>query len=143
MTALQHGCTLSMAAQLRNNIENDGLDVYLTREARDTLATLDPSRRAALSDGFGRVGGQLLSAAEQVTVEPGWARRSWPGRRYPQQRYWKTAKYVLDHPQIKGMRLIHGVVSRAPVRPQRCGGKSTGMDPPALERQVGGNYRPT
>src|ERR1700694_361900 len=62
-------------AQLQNNIENDGQEVYLTREARDTLAKLDPSRREALSDGFGRVGGQLLSSAEQVTVEPGWARR--------------------------------------------------------------------
>jgi hypothetical protein len=26
----------------------------------------------------------------------------------------KTAKYVLDHPEIRGLRLIHGVVSHAP-----------------------------
>ena len=85
--------------------------MYLTRRARATLARLDASRREALTDGFRRVGWELLSSAEQVTVEVGWARRTWPRRRYPQQRYPKTVKYVFDHPQIIGMRLIHGVVS--------------------------------
>ncbi len=93
---------------------NDSVRVYLTRGARATLAKLDPSRRQALSDGFGRVGWQLLSSAERVTVEPGWARGTWPRRRYPQQCYPKTVKYVLDHPEIKGLQLIHGVVSHAP-----------------------------
>jgi hypothetical protein len=88
--------------------------VYLTRGARITLARLNPSRRAALNDGFRRVGQQLLACAERVTVEPAWARRTWPGRRYPQQCYPKTVKFVLDHPEIKGMRLVHGVVSHAP-----------------------------
>jgi hypothetical protein len=93
---------------------NDQARVYLTRGARITLARLDPSRRAALNDGFGRVGQQLLSAAQQVAVEPDWARRTWPGRRYPQQCYPKTVKFVLDHPEIEGMQLVHGVVSHAP-----------------------------
>ena len=88
--------------------------VYLTRAARDALAKLDPIRREALSDGFRRVGRELLSSAEQVRVEAGWARRTWPRRRYPQQCYAKTVKYVVDHPEIIGMRLIHGVVSHAP-----------------------------
>ena len=47
-------------------------------------------------------------------MEPGWARGTWPRRRYPQQCYAKTVKYVLDHPEIKGARLVHGVVSHAP-----------------------------
>jgi len=47
-------------------------------------------------------------------VEPGWARGTWPHRRYPQQCYAKTVKYVLDHPEIKGARLVHGVVSHEP-----------------------------
>ena len=88
--------------------------VYLTRAARDSLAKLDPTRREALRDGFRRVGRELLSSAEQVRVEAGWARRTWPRRRYPQQCYAKTVKYVVDHPEIIGMRLIHGVVSHAP-----------------------------
>jgi hypothetical protein len=91
----------------------DHASVYLTREARKALAKLDPSRREALSDGFGRVGLELLSSAEQVTVEVGWARRTWPRRRYRQQCYAKTVKFVFDHPEIMGMRLIHGVVSHA------------------------------
>ena len=92
----------------------DHASVYLTREARKVLARLDPPHREALSDGFGRVGCELLSCAVQVTVEAGWARRTWPRRRYPQQCYAKTVKYVFDHPEIIGMRLIHGVVSHAP-----------------------------
>jgi hypothetical protein len=88
--------------------------VYLTRGARAALSTLDPSRREALRKGFGRVGRQLLASAERVTVEAGWARRTWPQRRYPQQCYRKTVKYVLDHPEIADMWLIHGVVSHAP-----------------------------
>jgi hypothetical protein len=107
-------------AMLRSSIvrrpttRNNDSRVYLTRGARVTLAKLDPSRREALNDGFVRVGQHLLSSAERVTVEPAWARRTWPGRRYPQQCYPKTVKFVLDHPEIKGMRLIHGVVSHAP-----------------------------
>lgn len=65
-------------------------------------------------DGFRRVGWELLSAAEQVTVEGSWARRTWPRRRYPQQCYPKTLKYALDHPAIRGLRLVHGVVSHPP-----------------------------
>jgi hypothetical protein len=88
--------------------------VYLARGAREALAKLDPSRREALRDGFTRVGLQLLSSAERVSVEPRWARGTWPRRRYPQQCYAKTVKYVLDHPEIKDARLVHGVVSHAP-----------------------------
>jgi hypothetical protein len=99
---------------LRYSSNNDELRVYLTRGAREVLAKLDPSRREALRDGFGRVGWQLLSSAERVSVEPGWTRGTWPRRRYPQQCYAKTVKYVLDHPEITGIRLLHGVVSHAP-----------------------------
>jgi hypothetical protein len=88
--------------------------VYLTRGAREGLAKLDPSHREALRDGFDRVGLQLLSSAERVSVEPGWARGTWPRRRYPQQCYAKTVKYVLNHREITGIRLVHGVVSHAP-----------------------------
>src|SRR3989442_4452514 len=106
-------CYARLWMSLRST-RNDRASVYLTREAREALTRLDPSRREALRDGFGRVGWQLLSFAECVTVEPGWARCTWPRRRYPQQCYAKTAKYVLDHPDINGMRLVHGVVSHAP-----------------------------
>lgn len=99
---------------MRNSSTNNEERVYLTRGARDVLAKLGPSRREALRDGFARVGSQLLSSAEPVNVESGWARGTWPGRRYPQQCYAKTVKYVLDHPEIKGTRLVHGVVSHAP-----------------------------
>ena len=99
---------------MRHSTRADQSSVYLTRAARKTLAKLDPSRREVLRDGFRRVGRELLSSAEQVSVEAGWARRTWPRRRYPQQCYVKTVKYVFDHPQIIGMRLIHGVVSHAP-----------------------------
>jgi hypothetical protein len=88
--------------------------MYLTRGAREALARLDPSRHEALRDGFTRVGSQLLSCAERVSVEPDWTRGTWPRRHYPQQCYVKTVKYVLDHPEIKGTRLVHGVVSHAP-----------------------------
>jgi hypothetical protein len=99
---------------LRNSSTHNEERVYLTRAAREALAKLDPSRREALRDGFGRVGSQLLSSAERVSVESGWARGTWPRRRYPQQCYAKAVKYVLDHGEIKGTRLVHGVVSHAP-----------------------------
>jgi hypothetical protein len=99
---------------LRHTIRTNQANVYLTRAARKALAKLDPCRREVLRDGFRRVGRELLSSAEQVNVEAGWARRTWPRRRYPQQCYVKTVKYVFDHPEIIGMRLIHGVVSHAP-----------------------------
>jgi hypothetical protein len=99
---------------VRNSSRNDENRVYLTREAREGLAKLDPSHREALREGFDRVGLQLLSSAQRVSVRPGWVRGTWPGRRYPQQCYAKTVKYVLDHPEITGMRLVHGVVSHAP-----------------------------
>jgi hypothetical protein len=86
---------------------------HLTRAARAALAKLAPSRRQALSDGFRRVGSELLACAEQVSVQAAWARGTWPRRRYPQQCYAKTLKYVVDHPEIHGMRLIHGIVSHA------------------------------
>jgi hypothetical protein len=89
-------------------------NVYLTPRARKGLAKLDAARREALTDGFRRVGWELLSSAKQVEVEAGWARRTWPRRRYPQQCYAKTLKYVVDHPDITGMRLTHGVVSHTP-----------------------------
>ncbi len=114
MTPVAMQCHAVDGSVLRYSTRNDRASVYLTREAREALARLDPSRREALRDGFGRVGWQLLSSAERVTVEPGWARCTWPRRRYPQQCYAKTAKYVLDHFEIKGMRLVHGVVSHAP-----------------------------
>jgi hypothetical protein len=99
---------------LRRSTNNDHARVCLTPAARKALTKLDPSRREALTDGFRRVGRELLSSAEQITVEAGWARRTWPRRRYPQQCYARTVKYIVDHPEIMGMRLIHGVVSHAP-----------------------------
>src|SRR5579859_1879972 len=94
--------------------ENDGARVYLSRAARVSLARLSPGRRAALSDGFQRVGRQLLASAVRVRVDVGWASHTWPRRRYPQQCYPRTVKYVVDHPSIDGLRLVHGVVSHAP-----------------------------
>ena len=99
---------------MRNSSRNNADRVYLTRGAREGLAKLDPLRREALRDGFTRVGSQLLFCAEQVSVEPGWARGTRPHRRYPQQCYAKTVKYVLDHPEISAAQLVHGVVSHAP-----------------------------
>ncbi len=88
--------------------------MYLTRGTRAVLARLNSSRRGALTNGLRRVGRVLLASAERVAVEPGWASDTWPRRRYPQQCYPKTTKYVLDHPHINGMRLVHGVISHAP-----------------------------
>jgi hypothetical protein len=99
---------------VRGASTNDENRVVLTREAREGLAKLDPSHRQALREGFDRVGLQLLFSAQRVSVRPGWKRGTWPGRRYPQQCYAKTVKYVLAHPEITGMRLVHGVVSHAP-----------------------------
>jgi hypothetical protein len=93
---------------------NDDARVFLVREARAALARLDPARRAALNEGFLRVGRKLVATADRVDVDPDWARRTWPGRRYPQQCYAKTVKYVVDHADIQGLRLVHGVVSHAP-----------------------------
>jgi len=84
------------------------------RGARDALAKLAPDRRAALNEGYLRVGRLLLASADRVQVEAGWARKTWPRRRYPQQCYAKTVKYILEHADIDGMRLVHGVVSHAP-----------------------------
>jgi hypothetical protein len=91
-----------------------GERVLLARPARRLLATLSGDQRAALEDAFLRVGRDLLASAEPVVVDPGWARHTWPRRRYPQQCYSKTTKYILDHPQLEGMRLVHGVVSHGP-----------------------------
>jgi hypothetical protein len=100
---------------MRHITENDAGRVYLVRGARHALANLDPSRRKALLQGFLRVGRELLASAEQVAVHPSWSSCTWPRRRYPQQCYPKTAKYVLDHAGIHGMRLVHGVVSHPPL----------------------------
>jgi hypothetical protein len=88
--------------------------MYLTRGTRALLAKLNASRRGALTDGLRRVGRQLLASAERVAVQPGWASHTWPYRRYPQQCYPRTTKYVLDHPHINGMQLVHGVISHPP-----------------------------
>src|SRR5918995_428976 len=93
---------------------NDAARVFLVRGARDALAKMEPGRRAALNEGFLRVGRELVATADRACVASGWARRTWPRRRYPQQCYAKTVKYVLDHADIEGMRLVHGVVSHAP-----------------------------
>jgi hypothetical protein len=114
MTAQEKRCTLLVGAHVRNPIEYDGVRVYVTRQARQALAKLSPPRRQQLTEGFIRVGRQLLSSAEHVVVQPEWARKTSPRRRYPQQCYAKTVKYVLDHPGIEGLRLMHGVVSHAP-----------------------------
>jgi hypothetical protein len=64
--------------------------VYLARPARQALARLNPDRREALRAGLLRVGC------------------------YPQQCYPRTARYVLDHPEIDGLHLVHGVASHPP-----------------------------
>src|SRR5688572_21667363 len=87
---------------MRDSTQTKETRVHLTRGARAALARLSPSRREALSDGFKRVGEQLLSSAERVAVEPGWATHTWPRRRYPQQCYARTTRYVLDHLHIDG-----------------------------------------
>lgn len=99
---------------MRDSPEHDDARVYLARGARDVLARLSPGRREALSDGFQRVGRHLLASAVRADVEVGWAGHTWPRRRYPQQCYARTVKYVLDHSDIDGLRLVHGVVSHAP-----------------------------
>src|SRR4030088_2201506 len=71
-------------------------------------------RRAALMAGFQRVGRELLHSARQVEVDAGWKRRTWPHRRYPQQCYARTTKYMLQHLEIEGARLVHGMVAHAP-----------------------------
>jgi hypothetical protein len=92
----------------------DDARVYLVRRARGVLARLNSTQRVALHAAFLRVGRELLASAERVAVAPAWATRTWPRRRYPQQCYAKTVKYVLDHPEISGMRLVHGVASHGP-----------------------------
>jgi hypothetical protein len=88
--------------------------VYLPRAARTALARLSAERREALREGLLRVGWRLLESAERAQVPPDWTRRTWPRRRYPQQCYPRTAKYVVDHPEIEGLQLVHGVVSHTP-----------------------------
>src|SRR5215203_401845 len=105
---------LHMSPALPLPTPNGVTRVFLVRGARKALARLDPDRRAALNESFLRVGSELVATADRVSVESDWARHTWPGRRYPQQCYAKTAKYVLDHADIEGMRLVHGVVSHAP-----------------------------
>jgi hypothetical protein len=95
--------------------ETDRPRVFLAHGARVALTKLSPDRRQALTDGFGRVGHQLLESAARVDVSVDWAEHTWPDRRYPQQCYARTVKYVLDHPRIDGLRLVHGVVSHAPL----------------------------
>jgi hypothetical protein len=99
---------------LDHTTEDDGGRVYLVRQARKILATLNESQREALQGAFMRVGRKLLASAERVAVGPGWARHTWPRRRYPQQCYSRTASYVLNHPDIEGMQLVHGVASHEP-----------------------------
>ena len=93
---------------------DDNTRVYLTRPAREALARLNAERRQALREGLVRVGSRLLESAERAQVDPAWTRRTWPRRRYPQQCYARTAKYVLDHPEIDGLHLVHGVASHGP-----------------------------
>ncbi len=94
--------------------QDEGARVYLARGARANLARLTPTRRAALMAGFERVGRELLHSANQVQVEADWTRLTWPHRRYPQQCYARTTKYVLQHRGIHGARLVHGMVAHAP-----------------------------
>jgi hypothetical protein len=101
-------------ARVGDTSQGNPSQVFLVRAARDALAKLGPSRRAALTEGFRRVGRELLASAMRVSVEPAWSRRTWPRRRYPQQCYQRTAKYVLEHSGIEGMQLVHGVASHAP-----------------------------
>src|SRR3979411_533194 len=93
---------------------DDQARVYLVRRARDGLAKLNPARRAALTAGFARVGSELLHSARQVEVDAGWKRRTWPRRRYPQQCYARPAKYMLQHLELQGARLVHGMIAHAP-----------------------------
>src|SRR5258708_32041017 len=90
---------------------DDGVRVYVVRAARTSLAKLSPTRRAALTAGFGRVGNELLQSAHQIEVDASWRRHTWPRRRYPQQCYAKTTKFMLQHLEIAGARLVHGVIA--------------------------------
>jgi hypothetical protein len=102
-------------AKVRQRTDQDqGARVYLVRSARTGLAKLSPIRRAALLAGFQRVGSELLNSASQVEVETGWKRRTWPRRRYPQQCYARSTKYMLQHLEIEGARLVHGMIAHAP-----------------------------
>jgi hypothetical protein len=102
-------------ATMRQTRDHDsGALVYLERGTRSGLARLSTARRAALTAGLHRVGSELLHSAKQVEVAAGWKRRTWPRRRYPQQCYARTTKYVLEHLEIDGARLVHGVVAHAP-----------------------------
>jgi hypothetical protein len=104
----------SLRKTVRHATAYDNARVYLPRRTRETLARLSPDRRQALRDGLLRVGQHLLESARQVVVDPGWAAGTWPRRRYPQQCYPKTTRYALDHPDINGLQLVHGVVSHGP-----------------------------
>ena len=99
---------------MRHTTIEDDARVYLPRAARKALARLSPNRREALCDGLLRVGRRLLELADRAPVEPEWTRHTWQRRRYPQQCYPKTAKYVVDHPGIEGLQLVHGVASHPP-----------------------------
>jgi hypothetical protein len=99
---------------VRHPTAHDDARVYLPRATRTALANLSADRREALYHGLLRVGRRLLDSAEAARVSPSWARRTWPRRRYPQQCYPKTATYVLDHLEIDGLQLVHGVASHAP-----------------------------
>jgi hypothetical protein len=105
---------LHVRSPVHTSTANGEARVYLARGAREALAKLSPGRRDALTDGFRRVGHQLLESAVRADVDVGWAGRTWPRRHYPQQCYPRTVKYVFDHPEIDGLRLVHGVVSHAP-----------------------------
>jgi hypothetical protein len=99
---------------LKKPIAIDGATVYLAPIARARLRRLDLRPRAEAWAAFLGVGEQLLQDAEQLVVQPAWLRRTWPRRRYPQQCYGRTVKFMHDHPDIVGLRLIHGVVSHRP-----------------------------
>jgi hypothetical protein len=91
--------------------EDDGARVYLVRGACAGLAKLSP----ICADGWlstRRL--RLLHSARQVEVEARWKRRIWPHMRYPQQCYARTARYMQQHLEIDGARLVHGMIAHAP-----------------------------
>jgi hypothetical protein len=94
--------------------DTDDARVYLVRGTRHALARLSPGRREVLSNSFQRVGRHLLDSAVRADVAVEWTEHTWPRRRYPQQCYARTVKYVFDHPDIDDLRLVHGVISHAP-----------------------------
>src|ERR1700694_1787813 len=63
----------------------------------------------------GVLGASCSSPPYEPTSTKVWAGGPGPRRRYPQQCYARTVKYVFDHPEIDGLRLVHGVVSHAPL----------------------------